>query len=368
MADHHAGTNHARRRPLILHFDINKTIIMCDPVKGVDCDAMINGFLSEACWGSWAHTDSVPADADEKLRLSKSWVFERGPCIEVQDGLITYSDLLEVALKMEKRVVQSLKSNFTEDGGPGVRAREDYQDLQRRLFLPDGIRLPHVPESIGCKRYFIVPAFFNMLLDLEEQGRDARVVFRTFGSDTQDVIAELNAFCDGAHPCYPNVPATLGRFKVDLSRHSGTWHRDAERLSLTFAGSEQVVGAANIVEAIRSRLFDTPEIFSLALRDYFPHWRESGETDDSGKPMLVDPLTASSPHSIFFDDNIEHGRAHIVDARDAQTGEALPFNHTRGVYLIKSEPILAIKDPRYFTKAIAAAEERLRQLESARGS
>jgi hypothetical protein len=30
------GQSRAASR-LVLHFDINKTIIMCDPVKGVDC-------------------------------------------------------------------------------------------------------------------------------------------------------------------------------------------------------------------------------------------------------------------------------------------------------------------------------------------
>ena len=31
------------------------------------------------------------------------------------------------------------------------------------------------------------------------------------------------------------------------------------------------------------------------------------------------------PHAVFFDDNVERDRSHIVDVRDASTGAAVPF-------------------------------------------
>lgn len=36
---------------LVLHFDINKTIIMTDKAQGSDMDQMINMLLSECAWG-----------------------------------------------------------------------------------------------------------------------------------------------------------------------------------------------------------------------------------------------------------------------------------------------------------------------------
>ena len=36
---------------LVLHFDINKTIIMTDKAQGSDVDQMINILLSECAWG-----------------------------------------------------------------------------------------------------------------------------------------------------------------------------------------------------------------------------------------------------------------------------------------------------------------------------
>ena len=38
--------------PLMLHFDINKTIIISDPVSNISTDQMLNSLLSECIWGT----------------------------------------------------------------------------------------------------------------------------------------------------------------------------------------------------------------------------------------------------------------------------------------------------------------------------
>jgi hypothetical protein len=64
----------------------------------------------------------------------------------------------------------------------------------------------------------------------------------------------------------------------------------------------------------------------------------------------------SSQH-VFLDDNIERHRAHIVDARDVHTGEALDFKGcTQGVHLVHVEPLEAILDVDYYVKTVQAAE------------
>jgi len=118
-------------------------------------------------------------------------------------------------------------------------------------------------------------------------------------------------------------------------------------------------GIAGCAAAMNEKLFGDSPSFSIAVRDYFPFWRKSKESDDSGKPLLVESLSENSVHHIFFDDNIERDRAHIVDARDVVSGNPMPFSETQGVYLVKAEPLLAIKDPHYFIEALASAEEEL---------
>jgi len=118
-------------------------------------------------------------------------------------------------------------------------------------------------------------------------------------------------------------------------------------------------GIPECASALRAKLFESPQTLSMALRDCFPHWRKHKEADDRGKPLFVEPPTAKDGvHHIFFDDNIERDRAHIVDARDAVSGDPLAFADTKGIYLIKAEPMLAIQDRRYFINAVADAEEK----------
>lgn len=107
---------------------------------------------------------------------------------------------------------------------------------------------------------------------------------------------------------------------------------------------------------------------SLALQDDYRFWAASGESDDSGKVLIVDRAAgggggdASHYRHIFFDDNIERDRAHIVDARDLRTGEPLPFGGVGGTqrrYLMKVEPYASIMDEDYLVKALRGAEEQI---------
>ena len=88
---------------------------------------------------------------------------------------------------------------------------------------------------------------------------------------------------------------------------------------------------------------------AFAIRDYFPHWRLHNERARAGKLLLVD-LDDPSVTQIFFDDNIFHSNAHIVDARDVRTGESIPFSIAKNSHLIRVEPVNAILDPMYFVR------------------
>lgn len=66
---------------------------------------------------------------------------------------------------------------------------------------------------------------------------------------------------------------------------------------------------------------------------------------------------------IFFDDNIERDRAHIVDVRDRVTFEPVPYvEAVEKRFLHKVEPYYAIMDKEYFVnivKEIVAANPSL---------
>lgn len=54
---------------------------------------------------------------------------------------------------------------------------------------------------------------------------------------------------------------------------------------------------------------------------------------------------------IFFDDNIERDRAHIVDVRDVRTARPIPFEDSQGRYIYRVAPLNIILDDDYFVKA-----------------
>ena len=59
------------KTPFFLHFDINKTVIISDPVANIAQDDMLNSLLSECVWGDITITNQEKAD--EKTFTLSDW-------------------------------------------------------------------------------------------------------------------------------------------------------------------------------------------------------------------------------------------------------------------------------------------------------
>jgi hypothetical protein len=92
---------------------------------------------------------------------------------------------------------------------------------------------------------------------------------------------------------------------------------------------------------------------TLAIRDYWPWWRQNLEEGSAGKLVLVDEeedASGGGTLTIAFDDNIERTRSHIIDLRGAPSGRPVAFEDgvARG-HLVRAEPYLALRQPQdYF--------------------
>lgn len=59
----------------------------------------------------------------------------------------------------------------------------------------------------GRLYHWILPSFFQLLIDLVQEGQDFAVVFRTFGTDLPRVLRAVSrALNEGAHPLFPDLP------------------------------------------------------------------------------------------------------------------------------------------------------------------
>lgn len=202
--------------------------------------------------------------------------------------------------------------------------------------------------------YFVVVADFGL-------------VFRTFGSDSTEIAHEYNEFCRGAHSiCVRPVDINRRRkadMYIDVEKSVGKITRggiagETETYSLqlgSFIEKPCVInGGANIYRHILSMIFDEGKR-ALILQDDYPYWHACGETDHSGKLFLIDPTTENiSIVQIFFDDNVERDRAHIIDVRTLPSLDRVSFDEANDRLYMRVSPYDIIMDCNYYIDSFDA--------------
>ena len=237
------------RKPLQLHFDINKTVIISDPVSGITTEQMLNCILSECIWGI-LNCDSKSDDGlDYHLKSNNrslgDWTIcsiqpSRSPPIE---NSITYGEFIDCygpGCKLTRKDMKSMKARFTEKGMPGEKVSADFEQLKNFMRHSSTLgdecmniddcnesvhhqtdRKKSSKSSISDKGtsvklaenclvpildsgyYHILPSFFKLISYLHQRKCDFQIIFRTFGVDIQRVADELNSYCEGNHPLFP---------------------------------------------------------------------------------------------------------------------------------------------------------------------
>mmetsp|Transcript_42831 Transcript_42831/g.70205 ORF Transcript_42831/g.70205 Transcript_42831/m.70205 type:complete len:381 (+) Transcript_42831:144-1286(+) len=373
-----------QQRKLLLHFDINKTLIVSDVAGGVGTEQMINSLLSEVAWGK------INADTQAWELLSE----EPSVCApDESTGWMTFNEYLENILKPEKAQKRAVKTSFTEEGKIGESFRPAYERILNALALPEDVRAAAaaaVPALAGGQ-CFILPCFFELLLALQARGRAFSLVFRTFGHDLPQIAEEFNAFCEGRHPCWPHARmdgtgGTADR-RLKLPQASGKFYRDGEggdgmHLAMIDSTTQLVEISHGVEEVWKTIIEKSAGGTTLGLSDCYPWWRDNNESDTSGKLLLVAgdeehgeeevgvaaeggapssapprAAAAAAPLALFFDDNVERDRAHIVDVRRAAPGAPpVPFARSKDRFIFKAEPFAAILDRQYYINALELLE------------
>ena len=109
-------------------------------------------------------------------------------------------------MKLPRKERNALKTSFTNDGSVGFPCRSSFE-LLRSSLLASNLAASMDPSAtdllnqIYSDGYFqILPSFFQLIKHLSKTKMNYRIIFRTFGIDTDRVSRELNMFCDGMHP------------------------------------------------------------------------------------------------------------------------------------------------------------------------
>jgi hypothetical protein len=224
------SVNDIRPPRLLLHFDINKTILMSDVGAGVSNEDMLNSLLSECVFGY------IREGTTKESRTAHDWILiSETPTTEAPESakeLVTFGDYLENHIALAKAERVPFKRNFTSCGGVGERFKTSLEELSRRMSLPEAVTSAAKHKNfpwLSDGSYHIIPAFFSLIIELDRRKWDFRIIFRTFGSDTDRIASEFNSFCDGFHPCYPGVKMNGEESTVDrrlvLPTYSGMLRR-----------------------------------------------------------------------------------------------------------------------------------------------
>lgn len=326
------SSNHDRRRKLVLHVDLNNTILVSDAVTGQGTVAALDYFLTTVTWGKMSQHGKW------------EWLSESPSLLPPCDGAVSYYSQFG-------RI-----PGFTSAAGQRFRGvLDEHLDLLRWPEDIKGDTELSVKGEDGRLYHWILPSFFQLLKDLVQEEREFAILFRTFGTDLPRVLRAVSrALNQGAHPLFPDLPdlklsvnMTPGKIRcskrgIVLSRaEDRVSTRDEERGLYQYLSSVQGLGG---------------------FQDHFDWWASNTFSIRGGKPLWVDPFDEHIQH-IFIDDNIRQNDEDTIvhpkvflgpggaDTRTACTSELYDIT------LVQNDLLRAISDPNYFTQRVRICQE-----------
>ena len=296
------------KRKLILHFDVNKTIVPVDSATGETVEAALNVFLSGMAWGKdrqgeWHSKEklsSVPQEVDDvsfykfvERRLLPDVTCDRSA---FRYQLTSFTDKPQGSnfKPYLNTLLQGLKWNLP------------YEERAHKLMT--------VPGTKECRYHFIVPAFYNLLRHLVEEGRDFAVIFRTFGNDVNSVLTSVKSaikhnmpFCQSLESLSDNMGDNVSFLKRDpMSTANFTIQDDGEKRKTNENESANANSSKQVLTEEDMYTWFTNMKGFCAIRDNVEEWYQNSFDSRKGKPFWVDLCDDQVQH-VFFDDNIRPG-------------------------------------------------------------
>lgn len=365
---------------LVLHFDINKTIVVSDASTNRGLEASLHSLLSEVCWGEYS------SSIEREDRSPSDWIpiLDHPSCSPPTDTAVSFGTYLEDHTNVPKKERRLLKTSFAKPGEIGHMFGPFVDHLMKKMTISSQCGMACNLQQEAIEHFFILPSFFNLLDYLFSEEIlsivNWRIVFRSFGIDTPSVIKEINDFLNGTHPHFkPSNLAETSKYSIILADDTAALIRvgsSAKDVQLAYINAHNVVTTLSTASTIQNYIVhdwlmmeegrNSLKKFAV-LRDDYRWWEKNNESDDSGKIILIDQRSLNGIewrqnnteasksnvlYQLFFDDNIERDRAHIVDARDIITFEPIPFVETKDKFLFRVEPYLAICEDDYFVNII----------------
>jgi len=378
--------------PLLLHFDVNKTVLFSDAANLKTIEDGIREGISEMCWGTVEEEDGKVG----KWLWTKTEPACDPPSQFAGRNLLNYAQYCKKAVKNKNLSKAAIKSWELVDDDARVKMHKLLKSSLSRLELPSEVLHTEAAQAAGLKATTLVmlPALFTLVALLQRVGRSFGVLFRSFGEDHKKIETEWNAFCEMKHPVFSHLLEGIGPLDGSIAglpdrriQSIHTIYRDASGPLLILdsftngpAGvqswdmwakqkpkpeedtrggrafveaqlrADSVDGMQNIAAWMRSHTLAQK---TAAIKDDWAWWFWNGQNADAGKLLTVmDPKENEvGVKQLFFDDNVEHDDARIVDCRTA-SGDVVPLKQAQKELLVKVNPVEVLLDEDLFLKML----------------
>lgn len=291
---------------LILHFDVNRTLIMVDPVGGKSTSDCIMNTLADIYTDKWDDRVLEPICYSDYIR---KYVL---PGSEAQDPSLKrlrsqkIAQFLNFLIETNHHLAKNVKGDFV-----------------------------RVLEKLEKQSTLVLTSFYRLLGYLEENEYQYSIVLRTFGSDLKEVMDDIEG------QMHSDFFSAQGVFK------EGKYHLDT---------SSDL--AAMGVAAFYDFLKNNPHV---AVQDDWAPWNRSGKMQAFGKLFPID-LEDRSVVSIFFDDNVvieRNGFENIVNPVNVQTMQMMDvYELIQNHRIFVVDTMEAIEDDGYYIRLVQQALER----------
>lgn len=279
---------------LLLHLDVNKTLIAEDQTAGQSLEFMIASEIAEKTVHQWEPNLPPMSYADYVRKI-----------------LVPGATTKEIKEKRKK-----ILRNFI-----NILENSDHPDK-------NAIIAQYYTCIEKMEGRYLIPSFVKFLCILKEQKAAFRIILRTYGNDIRlgKVTKEIESVLDGDRFFY------RGSFKK---------------------GTLKIKGMDSMRKAEEIYLFFRDTIGHVAIQDDWKTWLKDNKRRRSGKPFIFDPADKEIL-SLFFDDNInsdpdsEFGIVNLLPINESEVSSSLLHK----LYLRKVETIEAILDDDYFLKLI----------------
>jgi len=372
--------------PLLLHFDVNKTLILTDSIDAKTQEDGIRETIAELFWG-WSRRE-----AQEWTWLGDpNTIHLQPPEVETIAGseLLTYYDFCRKVTK-DKKELKAMARSFRLAGSENARMQMEslFYNVTRRMQLPEDVQKTKAAEDVGLRgtSIMMLPAVFVLTAELARSGRPFAVMFRSFGQDHEKIKEEWNGFCTMQHPLFSHLLDGIGPLDgtglgPDRRLHNiHTLYRDSDgpvlALSTFTNGPEEMPwdqwartkprpevdtrnGRAYFRDVLKAKaLSGVQEVqkwfedqllqqSTAGIKDDWSWWYWQGQVSNAGKVFYE----IRNTKQLFFDDNVELDDARIVDCRDLN-GAPVPKEHALRHLIQKVSPVEAVIDDDYFLRAL----------------